>query len=408
VLLQLFRSEVLHRQLTLPAIRRVDHEPATFTVQRDALVTDLTDEVHRLARRLVERQPQLVLRELPFERLAQRRLSVKEAIRRHQTVDALVRAKVVVVAQPVTEPATRVFEVLRRSAIPKLVGDRLPKALALAERFGVVRAAHDVRNALLREQLLKAALATPSEVLATLVGQDFTRLAEARDAFEQGLGHERRALVRGQGPRHDIATVVVQKHRQVHAPTLAPQDVARDVGLPQLARSRALEATRRFRLRPWTAFGRRLQCNALFAQYVADRAGRDLDAVKALELVGDARHAEGVVLQADLRDQVAHCIRDALGVMWTTTFGRPARFESLGTFGFVAPDPLIEARRRAAPQAREVFALAAGLGKGFDCGATLIGCEALGLRRRARTLRTSLVRPVAEGRVLQGVLLAEG
>lgn len=142
---------------------------AAFAVQRNALVSDLTDEINRRARSVVERHAQFIGRVLAFEGLAQGAFGMKETVRGHQAINALVRAKMVVVAKPMTETTARVFQVLWDSTVPKFVANGFPKPLALAKSLRVMRAAHDMRNALLGEQLLKAAFATPCKVLTTLI-----------------------------------------------------------------------------------------------------------------------------------------------------------------------------------------------------------------------------------------------
>ncbi len=215
-------------------------------MQRDPLLADLTDQVHRPTRRFIEGQPQLVLGELLFQTRAQLALRVKETVRGHEPVDALVRPKVVVVADPVAEPPSRIVEIFRRSTIPKLIADGLPQTLALAQRLRMMRSTHHVLDALLRKKLLKAALPAPSEVLATLISQHFTRFAETRNALQKRLGDERSPLMCRQRPGHDVATVVVEEDRQVDAATLTTQDKTRDVRLPHLARPSTFEATREF------------------------------------------------------------------------------------------------------------------------------------------------------------------
>lgn len=221
---------------------RVHHEPALLADHRHLLVAHLPEQVHRLARRLRQRRVELVRREPRLERPAQRILRLEEAVRRHETVDPLVRAEAVVVREEVAQPLARVGQLLRLSAVPEFAADRLPQALALAQRFRVMRARHDVLDAFAHEHALEFALAAPGEVLPALVGQHLTRLAVPRDPVHQGLDHPGAALRRGQAPAHHVAAEIVEEDDQVHARAVPAQHEARDVGLPQLARMRALEA----------------------------------------------------------------------------------------------------------------------------------------------------------------------
>jgi hypothetical protein len=101
-------------------------------MERDLAITDLAEEQHRLARRLVHRERQLVLRELLLDRLAHDILGGEEAVGGHQTVERLVRTKMVVKSDEVGESLARVGQVLRMEALPELARDRLPQPLTLA------------------------------------------------------------------------------------------------------------------------------------------------------------------------------------------------------------------------------------------------------------------------------------
>lgn len=159
-------------------------------MQRHLLVADLAEDVDRLPRRAREREPELVLFHAPLQRPAQRVLGPEEAVRRHESPDPLVRPEVVVVREVVPKPLAGFAQVLRLRALPQLRAHRLPQALALAERFRVVRARHHMADALAHQQALEVALPAPGKVLATLVAQHLLRLAEALDPVHQRLAHE--------------------------------------------------------------------------------------------------------------------------------------------------------------------------------------------------------------------------
>ena len=99
----------------------------------------------------------------PASRARSASCAPKKTVGRHQPVDPLVRAKVVVVGEVVPETLARLGQVLGLGAVPQLLGHRLPQPLALAQRLGVVRARHDVPDALAVEQLVEGALAPPGE-----------------------------------------------------------------------------------------------------------------------------------------------------------------------------------------------------------------------------------------------------
>src|SRR4029077_12993025 len=73
-LLRALHPELLERHLLPLAVRRLDHEPASLAMQRELLLADLTEHVHALPGRILERAPELVLRELRFESSAKRLL----------------------------------------------------------------------------------------------------------------------------------------------------------------------------------------------------------------------------------------------------------------------------------------------------------------------------------------------
>ena len=162
----------------------VDDEPSALAVHRHRTIADLAEEEDRLARGVLEGELELALAHLLLEGLAQGVLRAEEAIRRHHALDPLVRSEVVVVADPVPQPRTRVGQVLGLGPVPEFIADALPQPLALAQRLGVMRAADHVLDALAIQELLEGALAAPGVVLAPLVAEHLPRLAEARDALQ--------------------------------------------------------------------------------------------------------------------------------------------------------------------------------------------------------------------------------
>ena len=107
-------------------------------MQRDLAIADLAEKEHRLARRLIDRERQLVLRELLLDRLAHHVLGGEEAIRRHQTTERLMRTKMVVEGEEVGQALARVGQVLRMHALPELAGNRLPQSLTLTQGLRMV------------------------------------------------------------------------------------------------------------------------------------------------------------------------------------------------------------------------------------------------------------------------------
>jgi len=176
---------------------------------------------------------------------------LEESIRGHEAVESLVRTLEVVVTDVVREPILRVLDVREDRATQKLVPQRLPEALDLAQRLRVLWTAADVLNAEALQGLFEFGLAAPHRVLATVVGQHFGGIAVRGDAALEGLHHQRRLLMVREGVTDDEAAVVVHEHAHVEA-LRAPQAKREDVRLPQLIRGRALEAAR-----PVLTLGRR-------------------------------------------------------------------------------------------------------------------------------------------------------
>ena len=128
-------------------------------MQGELLVADLPEDVHGLPRRPLEREGELVALHARLEGPPQRVLGAEETIRRHQPADPLVRPEVVVMREVMPQALARLAQLLRSRALPQLGPDRLPQTLALAERFGVVRARDHVLDPFAHQQTLEVRLA---------------------------------------------------------------------------------------------------------------------------------------------------------------------------------------------------------------------------------------------------------
>ena len=228
----------------LGLVAYVDLEAGRASGDRQPLLAELADDVERLARRLLEREPQLVGRHSALDLGPHVRGGLEVAVGGDEAVERLVRTLEVVVADEVLEPALCVDDVREHGAAEKLVPQGLPEALDLAERLRVLRPAADVVDTHPGEQLLELGLAAPHRVLPAVVGQHLGRLAVRRDAALERLHHQRRLLVVRERVADHEAAVVVHEHADVE-PLGAPQPEREDVRLPQLVRHRALEAARR-------------------------------------------------------------------------------------------------------------------------------------------------------------------
>ncbi len=266
----------------------------------EVLVAEATHEIEGLLWLLLLSQPQRVGLDLRFDRGTHMRCCTKETIRRHAAVDALMRTLEVVVLDEELDPPKTVREISEHRLAQKLLPQRLPEALDLAERLGMLRAALAVLDAVTPQQLLKLGRAAPRSVLATLIGQDLARLAVVRDAALERLDDQAALLVVGHRPRHEVARVVVHEADQVHA-LMTAQLEREDVALPELVGLRAFEATRWLVTRSLLLLRLDEPC---LVQDATHRRLRDAQALEASQHIADAT-------RAPLRVGLARC--DHLG-----------------------------------------------------------------------------------------------
>lgn len=211
---------------------------------REPLISELADDVERLARRLFERESQLVRLHGPLDLRAHVCGRLKETVCGHEPVECLMRSLKVVVAYEVLQPLLRVDDVREHRAAQELVPQRLPEALDLAKRLRMLWPTADVLNSEPRQQLFELRPSSPHGVLPPVVREHFARVTVGGDAALEGLHYECRLLVvRQRVSDHEPAVVV---HEHAHIEPLRPTQPEReDVRLPELIRYRALEPPRR-------------------------------------------------------------------------------------------------------------------------------------------------------------------
>jgi len=196
-----------------------------------------------------ESGPQRVVGYVLLDGLAHLRRGPEEAVGRHESTDALMRASEIVRLHEELEPPLAVGEVGEHRAREKFLPQRLPEALHLAERLRMLRTALDVADPFTTQLALEVRLAAPRRVLTALVGENFARVAVRRDAAPESLHHELGALVVRERVRDDEARVVVHEGREVET-LVTTQQKREDVRLPELVRLRPLEASGRMLARP--------------------------------------------------------------------------------------------------------------------------------------------------------------
>jgi hypothetical protein len=164
---------------------------------------------------LLVRKPHRVALHAAFDRFAHLRRCAEEAIRRHETLQRLVRSLEVVCLHEEPQTPLAIREVRKHRSRQKLVPEGFPEALDLPECLRMLRAALHVMNPLAPKLLLEFSLASPRRVLATLVREDLSRHAKRSDRSPQRLHHEFGALMVRDHVRHEKARVVVHEGREV-------------------------------------------------------------------------------------------------------------------------------------------------------------------------------------------------
>lgn len=226
-------------------------QPAAFCRDGKVAIAEAPDQIKRFSRRLLPRQAHLVVGDAALDDLAHMRCRAEESIRWHQTSERLVWPLEVVCVDEVHRAAVAVRVVRKHRARQKLVPQRLPEALDLAERLRVLRPTLDVPDAVLAKLLFEFRLAAPGRVLPALVRQHFLRRAVLCDAARQRFHHQHRALVMRQRKRQQETRVVIHEARQIE-PLVLAQEKREDVALPELVRLRTLEAAGRMLACPLT------------------------------------------------------------------------------------------------------------------------------------------------------------
>jgi hypothetical protein len=113
----------------------------------EVLIAEATDQVERFLDGLFLRESQRVRLHLRLDGCTHLRRGAKEAIGGHQTVERLMRPLEVVVLDEELDSSKTVREVSEDGLAKKVVPQRLPEAFDLSERFGVLRSALAVLDA---------------------------------------------------------------------------------------------------------------------------------------------------------------------------------------------------------------------------------------------------------------------
>jgi hypothetical protein len=259
--------------------------PAFGCCDAELPIAQLAHEVEGLLRRLLASKPQRVGFDRLLHRVAHLLRSPEESVGGHEPLERLVRTMEVVVIDEEREPPFAIRVVGEDRPRQKLVPQRLPESLDLAQRLRVLRPALHVTDPVATQQLLEGRLAPPRRVLPPLIGQDLFRRAVACQRPFERFEHQLGLLVMRQRVSDHEARVIVHEADQVQ--TLVPaQQECEEVRLPHLIGQRSLEASRR--LRSALPFWRCRLDQALFVQHAADRVLRHAESFEAAQRVSYA------------------------------------------------------------------------------------------------------------------------
>jgi hypothetical protein len=203
----------------------------SFACNPHIRTAQLAQKIKRWLRLLAQRKPQrVILASLPGGFLDVLGQPVKP-VRGAAASDTLMRPLVIVIGNPISQPLACVCKGGKDGFLQKLLPDRLPEPLDLAQRHGMLRCASNVADPLALEYLLEACLTPPGSKLPAVVRQDLPRRAPlahgSLDYLEHGLG----CLLPEKPVPYDIARVIVDDPHQVDR-VEALELEGKDVDLP--------------------------------------------------------------------------------------------------------------------------------------------------------------------------------
>ena len=146
-------------------IGKFEFEFSLFRAQHDRLAFHAPHHIKRSPRSATQGHFQKVVFNARLDRLAQLRLDLKEAIGRTKAINALIGPFVIVVLDPELDALARVLEGIELRAHQKVLPDRGPEALDLAQGHGMLRAAFEVLDPVLAQLRFEARGAPPGGVL---------------------------------------------------------------------------------------------------------------------------------------------------------------------------------------------------------------------------------------------------
>ena len=192
-----------------------EFEFALLGPQHDGLTVHAADHVEGGLGFAAQGQFQQIFLDAGLDSLAQSGLDLKEAVRRAETFDALMRSFVVVILDPEFDPLTGGIETVELGPAEKLLPDGLPEPLDFAQRHRVLRTGFEMRHPILFEFGLEPAGAAPGSVLATVVGEHL--LGRRKLGCRHPIDFDDR-LRRGTAEKispHEEAGIIIQEGDQI-------------------------------------------------------------------------------------------------------------------------------------------------------------------------------------------------
>ncbi|MDD5533664.1 MAG: hypothetical protein PHC52_12795 [Syntrophales bacterium] len=190
---------------------------------------------HHVKRRLglpAQGHLQDVLLDPGLDRFLQLALDLEISVRRAQTPDPLVRALVVVIANPPTDPFLRLLKAPKLRPGQELLEDRLPEPLHLPESHRMMRGRPDMLHPVLLELALEPARSPPSRILPAIVRQHLLGRAVLAHRPPVDLDHAGPSLAPEQVHSRDVPGIIVDISDQIRV--LVPQLERKDIALPHL------------------------------------------------------------------------------------------------------------------------------------------------------------------------------
>lgn len=239
-------------------ITDTEFEFALFGAKHDRLAVHAPDHVEGRLGFAAQGQFEEIFLNPCLDGFAEIMLDLEVAVRGTEAFNALMRPLVVVIFDPEFDPLAGGVEGIKLGADQKVLPERGPEALDLAQRHRMLRARFEMRDAILFELRFEPTDTAPSGVLATIVGEHLLGWLELADGHPIDFDHRRCRGTAKQIHADDKPRVIIQEGDEVGVAPAEPE--GEDVRLPHLVGRGPLEEARagQIPLLGWSAFGHQL------------------------------------------------------------------------------------------------------------------------------------------------------